>query len=170
VDHLKGKCRVIVVNDNYQVAPWADAHYACDLKWHNWHHEKLVAFEGPKYTMDAAAAGQYKLRYIEGRAGVGLSTDPALIHTGQNSGYQAINLAYHLGASHIMLLGFDMKMSKSGASHWFGDHPDNIRSNYASWLKGFEQIAKQDLIQVINCSRDTALTCFERMTIQEAIT
>lgn len=160
---------MIVVNDNYQLAPWADLHYACDLKWHQWHAAGLADFDGDKYTMDVKAAKKYKLRYIEGRSGVGLSTDPSYIHTGQNSGFQAINVAYHLGASHIMLLGFDMKFAKNGASHWFGDHPDNIRSNYASWLKGFAEVAKQDLIHIINCSRDTDLTCFEQMTIQDAI-
>lgn len=169
MDYLRGKCRVIIVNDNYQLAPWADMHYACDLKWHKWHHNDLSEFEGAKFTMDREAASLYRLRYIEGRAGHGLSIDPSLIHTGGNSGFQALNVAYHMGASHVMLLGFDMKLSEKGASHWFGDHPDGIRSNYAPWLKAFEQAAKQDLIDIINCTRDTALTCFEQMTIQEAI-
>lgn len=168
VDYLKGKCRVIVVNDNYQVAPWADILYACDLKWWKWH-KGVPDFEGVKWSMDKAASADYRLRYIEGKPGVGISTDPAVIHTGGNSGHQAINLAYHLGAREILLLGFDMKIGQSGAAHWFGDHPDNVRSNYKPWHKCMAEIAHQDLIHIINCSRDTALNCFEMMTIQEAI-
>ena len=78
-------------------------------------------------------------------------------------------LAFHMGAARILLLGYDMKFSKSGAAHWFGDHPDNIRSNYAPWIQHMNEVAKQNLVEIINCSRDTALDCFPQMTIQEAL-
>ena len=167
---MQGKCRTIVINDNYQVAPWADVHYACDMKWWRWHWGKgIEGFEGVKFTQDQAAAANYNLRYIEGRPGAGICTDPAAIHTGLNSGHQAINLAYHFGVAQILLLGFDMKFSKSGAAHWFGDHPDNVRSNYGPWIESMREVAKQDLIEIINCSRDTALDCFPKMPITEAL-
>jgi len=165
---MRGRCKVIAVNNNYEVAPWADILYACDLKWWHWH-DGAPGFTGEKWTMDQAAAAQYGLRYIDGKPGAGLCIDPGAIHTGGNSGYQAINLAFHLGASHVILLGFDMKFSASGASHWFGDHPDNVRSGYQRFIEAFKTIADQDLMEVINCSRDTALTCFKQMTLKEAL-
>jgi hypothetical protein len=86
-----------------------------------------------------------------------------------NSGFQAMNLALHFGVKRILLLGYDMKFAKSGASHWFGDHPDNTRSNYHRWLPNFETAAKQNLVEIINCSRDTALEAFPRMSIEDAL-
>jgi len=75
---------------------------------------------------------------------------------GGNSGYQAINLAYILGAKTILLLGFDMF-----GSHFFGDHPDklNVNSPYKHFIKGFESI-NQKKVEIINCTRQTALNCF----------
>jgi hypothetical protein len=168
IDYARGKCRTIVINDNYQLAPWADILYACDLKWWVWH-KGAPDFEGLKYTMDKKAAEKYSLNYIEGGPGNALSDMPDKIHTGSNSGAQAINMAFLLGAKRIVLTGYDMKIAKSGASHWFGDHPDQTRSPYVKFIQSFEQIAKQNLVEIVNCTRDTALTCFPQMNIRDAL-
>ena len=166
IDYARGKCRVIVINDNYQLASWADLLYACDLKWWDWH-KGVPDFEGMKYTMDKVAAKKYDLDYVKGEAGEGLNTSH--IHTGSNSGFQAINLAYLFGAKRILLTGYDMHVNKNGASHWFGNHPDLIISNYQRWIKGFDQVAKQNLVEIINCTRDTSLKCFPQMRLQDAL-
>jgi hypothetical protein len=159
---------VIVINDNYLVAPWADILYACDLKWWDWH-KGVPDFAGERWTQDADAARKYGLSYVRGKGGKGLSTDTGTIHTGSNSGYQAINLAYLFGARRVILTGYDMKVGPNGAAHWFGNHPDNIVSNHSGWLAGFKTIVDQRLVEVINCTRDTALTCFPQMSIEEAL-
>lgn len=168
VDYLKGKCKVIAVNDNYSAAPFANVLYACDLKWWNWH-EGAPGFRGEKWTQDITAANKYDLNYIASKSGKGLSIDPKLIHTGQNSGFQAINLAYHFGAKDIYLLGFDMQVSEHGAAHWFGNHPDEIISNYTPWLKHFNEIKAQKLVNIVNCSNHSKITAFETKPIQDAI-
>jgi hypothetical protein len=33
VDRVRGRARVIAVNDGYRLAPWADVLYACDRRW-----------------------------------------------------------------------------------------------------------------------------------------
>lgn len=167
IEYARGKCRVIAINNNYELAPWADILYACDLYW--WDTYKATDFQGIKYTQDKAAAQKYNLNYIKSETGHGLSSAADKIHTGSNSGAQAINLAYLLGAKRILLTGYDMKIAKSGATHWFGSHPNNTVSPYAKFIQSFEQIAKQNLVEIINCTRDTALNCFPKMKIQEAI-
>ena len=159
---------MIAINDNYKIAPFADVLYACDGKWWNWHNG-APEFTGQKWTQDKAAAAKYGINWIEGRQGDGLSSDPGYIHTGQNSGYQAINLAHLFGASRVILTGYDMKISKSGASHWFGDHPDGIRSTYVRWLDNYRSIAAQGLIEVINCTRDTALDMFPVKQLKQVL-
>jgi hypothetical protein len=97
-----------------------------------------------------------------------------VIHQGGNSGYQAINLAYLWGAATIILLGFDCGASPKGEAHWFGQHPPSLSQHqpYDMWRAKFPALArdlKQEGVRVINASRETALDCFERMTLEEAI-
>ena len=152
------------------MTPWADYHYFCDRKWWEWHKDRpdYQAFEGQRISYEDIP-GAWK---VKGEDKPGLSESPEVIHTGSNSGYQVLNIAYLMGASRILLLGYDMKIAKSGLSHWFGDHEDKVRSNYASWWSKFSVAAdqlKENGIEVINCSPDTALQCFKRMSLKDAM-
>ena len=121
-------------------------------------------FKGVKITQDPAAKAKYTdLEYIRGVAKDGISLDPTVIHTGRNSGYQAVNLAVLFGANKIILLGYDHRFPKNKA-HWFGDHPDGVRSWYKRWMPGWEIAAKQLKrldIKVVNCTPGSALRAFE---------
>jgi len=125
-------------------------------------------FEGERWTQAAGAADKYGLNYIRSIAGRGLSPDPRVIHQGQNGGYQAINLAYHKGAKRVILLGYDMHFS-NGQAHWFGDHPNNQRSNYEMFKPHFETIDTSPNFEIINCSRQTALKCFPIVPIEAVL-
>lgn len=87
-----------------------------------------------------------------------------------NSGYQAINLAYQFGAAKIILIGYDMQHT-GGKTHWHGDHPKGLTNaqGIEGWRKCFTPLA-EDLaaigVDVVNCSNETALTCFRRSTLQ----
>lgn len=94
------------------------------------------------------------------------------LHWGNNGGYSAINLAYLLGARKIYLLGYDMGLSEDGARHWHGDHPAHLNndSDYADWIERFDDLAADlasEGVEVVNCSRRTALACFPRATVEE---
>jgi hypothetical protein len=71
------------------------------------------------------AAKQYPaLQLLQVSGQPGLDLRPGWVRTGGHSGYTAINLAVHLGATRIVLLGYDMMASPQGAHHFFGAHPD----------------------------------------------
>ncbi len=160
------------------MAPWADFLYACDSRW--WEHHEPIEFEGEKWThapieknglyeTQHKVAAKYGLRVMPGKHGRGLGT--AHINYGGNSGYQAINLAYMFGAGSIVLLGYDMQKT-DGQQHWFGDHPEGpmkVDSNYSGWWNDFAKLGS-DLarkgVEVINCTRETALTCFRRESLE----
>jgi hypothetical protein len=174
VDHCRDRARMIAVKDAWQLAPWADVLYACDGKW--WDHYKGVPdFNGLKIglTVDGRWPDVHALR----NTGIeGLELDPSGLRTGQNSGYQAVNLAVHLGARRILLLGYDMRRS-NGKAHFYGEHPAggyrHTASPYGLFQQCFATIVEplQQLgIEVINCSRKTALEMFPRLSIEEALT
>jgi hypothetical protein len=104
----------------------------------------------------------------------GLSRDPTTLHTGGNSGYQAINLAYLLGASIIVLLAYDMRRS-SGAVHWHGEHRtlrNPSEQTLVKWVRNFDALAEdldRDGVPVINCTLGSALRCFPRARLDEVL-
>jgi hypothetical protein len=148
--------------------------YACDATWWlAYFPEVSTTFRGEKWTVAARARDQFGIHWIYGQDKPGLSHDPTFIHTGKNSGYQAISLAFNFGAARILLLGFDYQRS-GGKTHWHGDHPRGLGNggNYANWVNAMNRLAR-DLslagVNVINCSRKTALQCFTKKPIEECL-
>lgn len=90
-----------------------------------------------------------------------------------NSGHQAINLASVFGAARILLLGYDVQHT-GGKSHWHGDHPRTLGNArcVANWARGFKRQAQDARllgIEIVNCSRVTALDCFDRAKITDCL-
>lgn len=116
------------------------------------------------------AAKSWQLNFIDSIDEPGLSTSPKRIHQGGNSGYQAIGLAHAWGAERVVLLGYDMQRT-GGKSHWHGDHKGglpNLGPAMTTWPAKFATIAAQ-WPHVVNASRQTALTCFPRVTLADAL-
>lgn len=181
VDDKGRKVRTIAINNAYLLAPWADVLYFCDDKW--WqqygHGKRLQDWQGMIVRLQG---GQHDfgdkrikvLRNLDQKGG--LSKDRSGLHTGQNSGFQAINLAVHLGAKRILLLAYDMDapvVNGRAKTHWFGDHPGGTSPRvYDVMLPWFATLVKPlaDLgIEVVNCTGGGRLQCFKKMSIQEAL-
>jgi hypothetical protein len=166
---VRGKARVIAVNNCYQIAPWADLLYACDQRW--WDHYR-PDFAGIKVTISQSAAKSYGLHLLRSENKAGFSLKWPKVHEGSNSGFQAVNLAILLGAKKIVLLGYDM----GGSGHWHGYHGGNLRNpdetQFRRWRGAFQD-AVTDIehagVEVINCTRDTALTCFPRANLEDVL-
>ena len=167
VDYCKGKASVYVVNNGYKLAPWADVLYACDEEWWDCYKPE---FNGQKWTINENAAKKYDLNLIGHDTTLKFSAK-SIIATGNNSGFQAMNLAYLHGHKRILLLGFDYMNS---GQHWFGSHPSSLQKSpdmrrWVRHMESAEPIIKELGIDVINCSRETAITCFPQMTINQAL-
>lgn len=159
VDLLRGKVRVVAVNDAYRMAPWADVLHACDGKWWMWH-RGVPQFQGPKFTLDKLAARWPGVKVLRNTGTQGIETDPRSLRTGRNSGYQAVNIAVHLGAKRIILLGYDMGVDKLGKTHWFGHHPDKAVSPYKLMIAEMERLPGLLAplgVEIVNCSRRSAV-------------
>lgn len=162
--------RVIAINDAYRLAPWADVLYAADARWWRWH-RGVPTFTGLKYSLQRDAA-HWGVTILQHTGDQGLETAPTGLRTGQNGGYQAINLAVHLGATRVLLLGYDMQVGPAGRTHWFGHHPDHNVSPYHTFLARWPSIVaplRALGVKVLNCSRETALTVFPRVSLEEAL-
>ena len=184
VDYVRGKTRVIVINNSYQLAPWADLLYFCDLRWyeHFGHkdHPDFIAFEGIKVTLQNLHLPS-NIKKLKNTGNQGLEENPIGLRTGSNSGYQCVNLAFHLGVSRIILLGYDMKFGPNNKTHWHAGHQDRKRrhtmvpslSVYTkNMIPKFETIVKplaSHGIKVINCTPMSDLGCFPKKGLRQTI-
>lgn len=169
VAYCRGRAVVLAIKDAIRLAPWADVLYACDAKWWQ-HYGDRLTFTGQKYTLEHTA--RQWATVLENTGDSGLEVTPTGLRTGKNSGYQAINLAVHLGATRIVLLGYDMAPDDTGKHHWFGAHPWKTTPPYKLFLPFFQTLVAplaQLGITIWNASRRTALTCFPCVSLEEAL-
>jgi hypothetical protein len=89
-----------------------------------------------------------------------------------NSGASCISLAAAGGAKKVILLGFDCQKTDN-KTHWHGDHPPTLGNagQISRWHDNFALQAKalHGKVEVINCSRQTALKCYPRAELEEIL-
>jgi hypothetical protein len=91
------------------------------------------------------------------------------IGSGGNSGFQALNLAVQFGAKRVILIGFDM--TDASGVHWYGRNSwpqanNPMEHNFKRWIAAFETVSG---VEVVNASPDSALQCFPKTSIAEAL-
>lgn len=170
-----GACSV-VINNTFQLAPWADMLYAADSAWWAHHAQTALRFAGLKVTAhDAVPYRQVlSLRNADrGQDKSGYEPDPSAVRTNGNGGATGVHIAAHAGAARILLCGFNMH---GDGEHWHGRHPAPLRSTgehtYRKWVRWFAHLAS-DLqargIELLNCTPGGALTCCPYVELEEAL-
>lgn len=169
VAYCQGKGVVYAIKENYHLAPWADVLYAGDTDW--WDPYGRAEFAGERWTVSSEASLKYGLNWIGGDSLLTWSNDPAVVATGGHSGFQAINLAVLQGAERVILLGYDLGFENGKDKHWWDKaHPRASRkSDYRLWLELLAKAAPLIPVPVINCSRQSAITCFPRAPLRDVL-
>jgi hypothetical protein len=149
-DSLRGE-RCVVVNDCYQLAPWAEALCAQDHAW--WKvHPDAMQFAGRKFSAN-------RIQGVE-------QVHSDYVQRPSSSGVLALEVARRLLAGtadrQIDLHGFDNR-----GTHYFGPHPEPLRNTSEERFKVFEQQLaalggemKKAGIRIINRTPGSALRCF----------
>lgn len=171
-------------NNAIQLAPDAELLYSVNLHWwdHYWGEVRDLPCE--KWTTNITAASRYDLNWIAEKNAPGLSTDKSCIHHGHGSGYSLVSMAYKMGAERIVLLGYDLKYAPdydgrahhigSSPRHFFGEYPASMQHWPSVWVQDgvhmellelYRSIHAQGLVEVINCTPDSAIDCFPRVDI-----
>lgn len=184
----RGQCHVLVVNRTWEMLPRADVLYAADARWWDAYWPRVEAeFAGECWTCNDASAKRYGLCFVRCEFRSGLSTNSAIVHGGGNGGYQALNLARHFLAAdpdpvkRIALIGYDMQHT-GGRRHWHDDYTDRVvegrkvsfgnAGSAPTWAKNFDSTVSQlrdERIDVVNCTRETGLTCFRRGDLSQTL-
>jgi len=146
------------VNLSFRRALWADMLFGMDAPfWQQYIDEVQSTFKGERWG------------YVRMPKEMGvIATKGALYPTGWgNSGSYAISLNVVAKPMKIVLIGYDCKYADDGKRHWHEDYPERMgnATTLSRWPYQFELVAKyarQHGVKVVNCSRSTALSCFER--------
>lgn len=156
IEKVRGKCKVVAVSNAYKLAPWADALASTDARWWRYHTD-AQNFAGLKFT---AAPEFQKIEGVERLADV---------PSGTNSGLLGIRVAVHLGATKILLLGYDMK---DGANHFFGKHPIPLKSSSDQNMERFKRQFLQCRpagVEIINCTVGSALKTYPFRPLEDCL-
>jgi len=173
---LRGRMPVLAIKEAaVDLCPWADAVYGCDAPW--WRYRLgLPKFKGLKLRWIGNGLTDYPdvhgITIKDKSLDRILLDEPGVIGSGRNSGFQALNIEAQFGAKRVLLIGFDMQ-----GEHFYGrniwqmaNNPDAL--NFQKWQAAF-RIASEDLkrigVEVVNGSMQSAMNCFPRMTVEQAL-
>lgn len=139
--------RVCAVGNVFELAPWADALVANDRGWWK-RHPQAAQFAGRRFSAN---------RNIDGVQRV----DPNTFGTSSNSGVLALDVARNLGATQIVMLGFDMH-----GTHFFGPYTNGCTNTQPKrrdvFQVQFRKWAERNKgLRVVNCTAGTHLKAFQ---------
>ena len=160
---------------------------ACN--WEFWHHywDQIKDYRCHKWaTLDYERVKHLDVNYIESRFMDGLSVDKNYIAHHHGTGPQLINLALHYGCKVMLLIGWDMRYpgkidryNYTGNRHYFGEYPAELQhwpiytaadGRLDGLMKELVTIKPADYgIEIINCTPNSAMTCFPAMSLDEAL-
>jgi len=186
-----GSCRVFGVNNAFRYATYLDVLMSCNIEWWDYYAQDRAFLDFRSrnaqcdlWTWDKTTADKYKINHVPGQWGDSFSTDPAYIHYGHSAGFQILNLAYHYGVRHFILVGYDMRYlpgydrgnRKPGEGrHFFGEYPKKLQhwpkvgadGEFTGLLKVFKKIDTRGLgIKISNCSPGSALDFFDNTELE----
>lgn len=155
--------RVIGVNNAFMLGDWVDIVWWGDPRWFEWNEEDLANFGGLKacccdIMLKVPNSG---VKVLDRGCKQGLEERESYISWNWSSGGSAINLATLLGASKVVLLGFDMQPDKEGRYWWHDMHKVKSFSKepYDHYITSFEFIRRDadrlgiELVNSTMCSR-----------------
>lgn len=169
--YARRRAPVVAVNDAIRLAPWAPVLYSSDRRWWTYY-AGVPACRGQKVGIgwkpgDASPIPRAPgVQVLEQTGAAGLERAPTGLRTGGHSGYAAINLAVHLGARRIVLLGYTCGRV-GGASHFFGRHPSGLEEStdqhYAAFRRAYDALVAPLAalgVAVINATPGSTITAF----------
>lgn len=166
---------IIGCNDAYLLGDWVDFCIFGDINWYHIHKLKkeFQEYKGIKVTIGRHLVGTPGILSLRKKTR-GLAIERDELAWNCNTGAAAINLALHLGAKKIVLLGFDMKLGEKGNANWHVNLKDKPNPNsYVRFQRFYPQLAKGltrfPEVQVLNANPDSGLTVFPKVRIDDVI-
>jgi len=162
-DLLKGR-KVIVINSSWQRLPWADIlFFADDRWWREYSKQVLAGFPGRILTCapESRHPRFMKLKRASLETRLHPVRDTVMVRRTSMTG--ALNVAMHLGAANIVLLGLDGKTGANGRLHHHAEYSLSMGHIEDTWQEQRQDLVcarvslKAKNIYVVNSSPASAL-------------
>ena len=143
----------------------------------------MLKFAGIKVTCCRRAEGKPGIQAFNRGKPAGIEKRAGFISWNGNTGASAINVAYHLGVSRVVLLGFDMQ-EVDGDCNWHTEHlemnPNSEKKKlenggqtcYGRYLKKFPDVvkdAKRLGLEILNATPGSALLDFPMVELRDVL-
>jgi|ERR1044071_5173109 hypothetical protein len=173
VDYARTRFRRIACNDAFLLDPDCEVLCWCDCRWYLWNKNEIKRHCGKyriawKHVPQIAGAREiHFLQQLDSQKS--LLKDPRYI-IANNTGLGALQIAYHFGAKRILLLGFDMRRVNK-QMNWHQRHqksvPPGALDLFRTRIENMAPALDRRGVEVINCTKDSALRCFPYRDIRE---
>jgi hypothetical protein len=192
------ECRTIVVNSSCMLAPWADVLYFTDSGWYDARKELVANWPGLVVSMSRQAKRELDTpemvkargpRILRVKGAGDPSWPPRLpgmpkrlgfppvgspeIHQGRNSGNTAVSLAIAMGASRVLLVGYDCQLVNGREHHheeYKGPRDLTIYDlEFRHAFRGWNEAAQNSGVEILNCTHGSAITEFPFADLDEVL-
>jgi hypothetical protein len=195
-DSLQGR-RVITVNSSCRLTPWADVLYFTDTGWFydnretvkNWPGLVVSMSRAAKRELDDPALNRAVPRLLRVKGIGDPSFPPRLpgmpkrlgfppvgsmeIQQGRSSGHTAVSLAIAMGASRVVMVGYDMQIV-NGREHFHNEYsgPRDLglyANEYVRGFNGWNEAALASGVEILNATHGSAVTEFPFVDLDEVL-
>lgn len=182
---LRGRC-VIAINDSHERIPWADILFFADARWWVKHRESALRFAGRIVTTsdvalpdgDPAIDRVRRCRRVTAGNGepLRLCREPDGLAVRRTSVTAAMNLAFHLGAMVLVLLGVDGCRASDGRCHHYNkprpidaDRMDKQFELQAADLRSVADDLRGAGVTVLNASPGSVFDFWPVVSLSDAV-
>lgn len=158
IPRLRG--RIIAINEAYAIRPDADILYFADARWWQTRKQQVREVWRGKHIVTRSSIKGEGIINVRHNCTIACGEDMRLL-AGWDSGTNALNLAYLLGADPIILVGYDMI---PGRWHENYDKPTNPIVYTRRFQPSVEKLGRaieKKGVRVVNVSKRTRLQGFE---------
>lgn len=172
---------ILGINNAFSLGTWVDWCMFSDNRWWKWNFEEVEKWPNRDHMLSLCPGlleeQEEKWPWLKivrrDEARFGLSVEPDTVCWNRSAGGAALNVAYLMGASRAILLGFDMRTIK-GKHNWHDFHKkqerDQIyRSSMMPFLKCMSDAMKVTGFEIYNATEDSALDLFPKITLKEVL-
>ncbi|EJN11848.1 hypothetical protein PMI42_04863 [Bradyrhizobium sp. YR681] len=176
---IRGR-RTIAINSSAVLAPWASVLFFTDSSWYEARRDLVANWCGLVISMSRTAKRELpdKVKRVQGegdpQALPGFSRGPHVIQQGRSSGHTAVSLAIALGASRVVLLGYDMRFV-AGREHCHDEYKGSARDaeiysrEFVPGFAGWDEAARAVGVEVVNATEGSAVKEFRFAPLDDVL-
>ena len=175
---------VIGVNDAFDLGDYVSVLFFGDTRWYWARKEQVQRFKGLKITCNRGTKWGKGHESVVREPGIntlaihnsfGLTDRRDRLAWNRSSGGAAINVAVHLGAKRIVLIGYDMDDDNRGPDGLLIKHTPGMINEFKPGVYKFQQgamakiqkAAKQRDVEILNASPGTAIKDFKKVRLEK---